>query len=179
MMSKALEQDRSWGAIFKKYGGTQSFETYEAIAEASGHSSKWVSRVAIFGKYAGPAGVATGVGVGAYHVYKAPEAERPRVAMQEAGGVGGGAVGVTVGTGLGTATAGGIAGLLGLSGPPGWLVLALGIGGGLLGGFGGSEGGKRLGGKAVDLIEDAAKAEVDLNQRFERAFTDPSIIGGW
>ena len=51
MMSEALEGERSWATMFNKYGGTNTFETYAAIAEASGRSSKLVTRLATGGRY--------------------------------------------------------------------------------------------------------------------------------
>jgi RHS repeat-associated protein len=149
-MSQMLEQDRSWETLFKNKGGTNSFETYAAIAKSSGKSAPSVTFLATAGKYAGPAALAFGAGVGAYNVATAPPDERPRAALVETGGFVGGGIGAEVGVAGGTAAAGGIAALLGLSGPPGWLVLGLGLVGGIAGGAAGSSGGRSLGGAVAD-----------------------------
>ncbi len=97
---------------------------------------------------AGPIGDVVEVGMGAKAVADAPPEERGRVAAEETGSLLGGAGGAAVGVAGGTAAAGGIAVLLGLSGPPGWLVLGLGVVGAGVGGYFGSEAG-RAGGRAL------------------------------
>jgi len=92
--------------------------------------------------YAGYAGDLVEISLGGKAVADAPIEQRPQVAMEETAGFVGGAAGTTLGATAGGAGAGLIAGALGLSGPPGWLVLGLGIIGGGLGGYGGSEGGR-------------------------------------
>jgi RHS repeat-associated protein len=157
LMSQALEGDRSWAVMFEKYGGTNTFETYEAIALASGRSSGWVTGLATVGKYAGPAGVIFGVGVATYEVATAPPGQQLRTASRETGGMAGGALGATGGTALGVGAAGVIAGACGLAGPPGWLVLLLGAVGGIAGGYAGSEGGRAGGGALYDAVEPKAE----------------------
>jgi RHS repeat-associated protein len=156
-MSRTLEQPRDWATMFEKYGGTDTFETYEAIARGAGKSSPAVSGVATFGKYAGPAGIVFGVGVAGYSIYEASPEERPRVAVQEATGMAGGVAGAEVGTAAGTGGAVGIAILPGLEGPPGWLVLVLGIGGGVVGGGVGSEAGRSAGGSLYDTVDQTTR----------------------
>ena len=68
----------------------------------------------------------------------------------------GGAAGATGGMAVGVLGAGGIATALGLSGPPGWLVAALGLIGGLGGGYGGSRAGRAGAGAAYDAAEQQA-----------------------
>ncbi|MCG3156422.1 MAG: hypothetical protein DKINENOH_03046 [bacterium] len=97
---------------------------------------------------AGPVGDVVEIGMGAKSVADAPPEERARVAYEETGSFMGGAAGAAVGTAGGAAAATGIAALLGLSGPPGWLVLGLGVLGAGAGGYFGSEGG-RAGGRAM------------------------------
>jgi len=153
-MSQLLESDRSWPAMFERYGGTDTFETYSRIAAASGRSAPAVTWAARVGRYAGPAGVALGVGVAGYEVATAPEGQRTRVAVRETGGIAGGGVGATAGTAGGSALAGGIAVMLGIeAGPPGWLVLGLGALGGLGGGVVGSEAGRAGAGAAYDSAD--------------------------
>ena len=135
VMSQALEQERSWTSMFSKYGGTSTFETYEAIALASGRSSRWASGLAGVGKYLGPLGVVVGLGVAGYEVSHAPPGQGLQTAVREGGGMVGGAVGATGGAALGAGAAVGVAAFLGLSGPPGWLVLGLGVVGGFAGGY--------------------------------------------
>jgi RHS repeat-associated protein len=165
LMSQALEGERSWTTMFNRYGGTHSFETYSEIAAASGRSSRLVTGLSTFGRYAGPIGVAVGVGVAGYEVSNAPPGEAPRVAVREAGGMVGGAAGATGGTALGTGTAMVVAGLLGLEGPPGWLVLVLGGAGGLAGGYGGSEGGRAGAGALYDAAVDESAAAYQEAER--------------
>jgi RHS repeat-associated protein len=149
VLSRAVEQPRDWATVFNKYGGTETFDTFENVARAAGRSSKSVTALATFGKYAGPLGTAAGVYVAGSEVYHAPEAERPRVAARESGGFVVGAVGSTAGTAGGTALGTIIVGALGIStGPGGWLILALGIGGGAAGGVGGSA----IGREAADVV---------------------------
>lgn len=105
---------------------------------------------------AGPAGDALEVVLGAKAVVDAPPEERLRVTAQKTGGFAGGMAGGALGVAGGTAAAGGIAVLLGLSGPPGWLVLALGVvgAGGL--GYAGSELGEAGGGALYDAAQSGA-----------------------
>jgi RHS repeat-associated protein len=152
LMSEMLEQPRTWELMVEKYGGAGQFETYVDIAAAAGRSRPSVQLLSHFSKVAGPAGVVVGIGVGVKAAHDAPPEERPRVATQEAGSFVGGAVGAEIGTAAGTAIAVGIAGALGLSGPPGWIVLTLGLAGGAAGGYYGSEGGRQGAGSLYDSI---------------------------
>jgi hypothetical protein len=58
-----------------------------------------------------------------------------------------------------------VAGLLGLEGPPGWLVLVLGGAGGLAGGYGGSEGGRAGAGALYDAAVDESAAAYQEAER--------------
>ena len=142
IMSEALEQPRDWATVFEKYGGQRNFETFEEVARASGRSAPSVTRLAAFGRVAGPVAVTVGVGLSVWRVSEARPQDRPRVIAEEAGATGGGALGASLGTAGGVGLAGLIVG--GASGPPGWLVLGLGIIGGGAGGYIGSEGGRGL-----------------------------------
>ncbi len=173
-MSGVLEQPRDWATVFERYGGTESFDTYEAVARGAGRSSRAVTGLATFGEYAGPIGLTIGFGVAGYEVYQAPEPERPRVAFREASGMGGGIVGMELGTAGGVALAGGIAIVCGLSGPPGWLVLVLGIGGGIGGGVAGTE----IGRATADYVyEEAESSWIELNRSLEQRFLTSITLG--
>jgi RHS repeat-associated protein len=153
VMSKALEGDRSWASLLEKYGTSDPYETAERIAQAAGRSRGSLRVLTKIGKVLGPVGVIFGGGVGIYAIYKAPAASRKRVAAEEAGGFAGGAIGGTVGTAAGVSAAGGIAVAIGIaSGPPGWLVLALGAIGGGVGGYYGAKHGRKAGGAIYDAL---------------------------
>lgn len=185
LMSRTLEQPRDWAKQFNRYGGTESFETYESIAKGAGRSSPSVTGLAKFGRVAGPAAAAFGLAAGGYELYEAPEAERPRVLTREVGGIAGGAAGSTLGTAGGTLGAAGLALLLGLEGPPGWLVLALGLGGGVAGGVGGSKAG-REGGEILhdSIIAPGMQRVVENEEKLRKAgVVNPYPVGlmsaGW
>jgi hypothetical protein len=93
--------------------------------------------------------------LGSTTVVDAPPEQRARVAAQKTGGFAGGMAGASLGAAGGTAAAGGIAALLKLSGPPGWLVLALGVVGAGALGYAGSEADEAGGG----ALHDAARSE--------------------
>jgi RHS repeat-associated protein len=146
LMSRALEQSRpEFSQLVDRYGGPGRFETYEEIVRAAGRSRPSMTAIARIGRVAGPCGLAVGVGVSGHAIYTAPPEERTRVVYEETGSFGGGALGGSAGAGVGVLAASGIATLLGLSGPPGWLVLGLGIVGGIGGGYLGSRGGRAVG----------------------------------
>ena len=174
-MSQTLEEAREFETLVQQYARPNQFETFEEVAHAAGRSRGSVTTLTRIGKVAGPAGVALGVGVGVYEVIEAPPEERPRVAARETGGFAGGAVGAEAGVATGTGLAVLIAGGLGLSGPPGWLVLALGIVGGGAGGYLGSEGG-RAGGEA--LYDAATSADTAEREALNDFYSDPYVIMG-
>ena len=154
LMSRRIELPRPFGELVDRYGGPGRFETYEQVAFKAGVSRPAFRGLVIFGRVAGPAFTIFGVGAAVYNVSRAPLRQRPRVMVQQAGSIAGGAVGATVGTGVGALGAGGIATILGLgSGPAGWLALGLGIVGGLGGGYAGSRGGDPAGGAAYGVLE--------------------------
>jgi RHS repeat-associated protein len=169
LMSEALDPPRNWGTVFEKYGNTRSFETFERIAEGAGRSNPNVTRLATLGKFAGPIAVGTGVVVSGVNVYQATPEDRPRVAVEELGATGGGAVGASLGTAGGVGLATLIAGALGLSGPPGWLVIGLGLVGGGVGGYGGSEAGRR---SAVPLVNVGLSLGEGYARSIERSNAD-------
>jgi RHS repeat-associated protein len=120
------------------------FVTAYQIAVKAGDSRPALKCLTKAGQYGGPIGTALGVGVAGYNIYEAAPAERGRVIVQEAGAFAGGAAGTEIGTAAGTGFGVWVAGLLGLSsGPAGWLVLGLAVGGGLAGGWAGGEAGRK------------------------------------
>lgn len=117
------------------------FDTYREIAKASGRSARSVTYLTQAGKVAGPVGLIFGASVGVHAVATAPPEERGRVAAEETGGFAGGALGGAAGTAGGVL----VAGLL-VSNPAGWIVLGLGVVGGIGGGYIGGELGRETGG---------------------------------
>lgn len=174
-MSEVLEEARDFESLAQRYAQPNQFDTFEEVARAAGRSRGSVTTLTRVGKVAGPVGVAVGVGVGVYEVVEAPPAERPRVAAREGGGVLGGAAGAEVGVAAGTGGAALIAGALGLSGPPGWLVLGLGFLGAIGGGYLGSEGG-RAGGEA--MYDAATRADDTYRQGLKDYYSDLYVIMG-
>jgi hypothetical protein len=158
MMSEAIDQKRTWESMLTKYGSeADEFATAENIARASGRSNKVMSRLSTAGRVLGPIGTALGVGQAGYQIANAEEGDRARVAGKESGSLVGGAIGGT----LGTLGALGIASLCGLTGPPGWLA-AIGILGGVGGGFLGSEAGGGIGEQIGTGFGRAAEAPGNL-----------------
>ncbi|MGC4065031.1 MAG: RHS repeat-associated core domain-containing protein [Polyangiaceae bacterium] len=139
MLSEAIERPMPFEQRLAMKGGP-TLSGYRAVAVSAGKSRAIVSAVAKFGKIAGPVGLAIGGGLGVKAVLEAPAEQQASVAVEEGAALGASALGATGGTALGVAGAGGIAGVLGISGPPGWLVLGLGLIGGLGGGYFAGEG---------------------------------------
>jgi hypothetical protein len=134
LLSEALETPLSFEERLASKGGA-SLSGYRDVAKSAGKSRALVSGLAKFGKVAGPVGLVVGGGLAISAVANAPPEEQTAQAVEEVAAFGGSAAGATGGTALGVAGAGGIAALLGLSGPPGWLVLGLGLVGGVGGGY--------------------------------------------
>jgi hypothetical protein len=149
VMSGALEGDRSWPTIIDKYSGgnAPSFDTYQTIAKGAGRSRGSVTTLTKIGKVGGPVATVVGAGVAAHEIANAPAQERGRVASRETGGVLLGAAGAT----LGSAAAVAGMGLL-VSNPVGWAVIGVGLAGAAIGGFIGSEAGKKAGQWLHDLF---------------------------
>lgn len=149
VMSEMLEQDRSWPAIRSKYsqGAEPDFGTWRRVAEATGRSSADMVLLTRVNRVLGPVGMVFGAGVAAYEVSQATDAEKPRVAAAETGGMVGGAVGGT----LGMVGGGLLVGAL-VSNPVGWAVIGVGLVGGALFGYLGSEGGRAAGGALYDAV---------------------------
>lgn len=149
VISEMLEQDRSWPTIVDKYsqGAEPDFNTWKRVASATGRSSKDMVLFTRVSKVLGPVGIVFGAGVAAYEVSQAPDAQKPRVAASETGGMVGGAVGGTLGM-----VGGGL--LLGalVSNPVGWAIIGAGLVGGALLGYAGSEGGRAAGGAIYDAL---------------------------
>jgi RHS repeat-associated protein len=176
MMSEALEQPREFSQLVQRYQAQNAFDTYEEVARAAGRSRGSLQTLTRVGRVAGPLATVAGVGIGVYNVVEAPPEEQPRVAAQESGGVLGGAGGATLGVAGGTAAATGIAAVLGLgSGPPGWLVLGLGLLGGGAGGYYGSAGGRAAGGA---LYDSAQLRDYQRSQEMNQFYSDPYVIMG-
>ena len=154
LMSEVLEQPREFGALVEHYRARDAFDTYEEVARAAGRSRQSMKTLYWFGKVAGPIGVGIGVGTSINYINNATPEERPRVIVEETGSFLGGAGGATLGVAEGTTVAIGIAALLGLaSGPPGWLVIGLGILGAGGGGYFGSEAGRTAGRNIYDVSQ--------------------------
>ncbi|MGF1585702.1 MAG: SpvB/TcaC N-terminal domain-containing protein [Bacteroidales bacterium] len=94
--------------------------------------------------FAGPIGDVIEIGFAVSTVAEAEPEQRAQVAREETAGFVGGAVGATVGIGAGGMGAAMIAGGLGLSGPPGWLVLGMGVLGAGLFGYAGDKMGRSM-----------------------------------
>ncbi|HUF54865.1 MAG TPA: RHS repeat-associated core domain-containing protein [Dehalococcoidia bacterium] len=174
-MSQVLEEVPDFESLAQRYAQPNQFDTFEEVARAAGRSRGSVTTLTRVGKVAGPAGVAFGVGVGVYEVVEAPPAERPRVAAREGGGVLGGAAGAELGFAGGTGLAVVIAGVAGLSGPPGWIVLGLGLVGAGAGGYFGSEGGRAAGGALYDASQ---SHDAQRRQEMNEFYSDPYVIMG-
>jgi hypothetical protein len=149
VISEMLEQDRSWPTIVNKYsqGAEPDFAAWKRVASATGRSSRDMVLFTRMSKVLGPVGMVFGAGVAAYEVSQAPDAQKPRVAASETGGMVGGAVGGTLGM-----VGGGL--LLGalVSNPVGWAIIGAGLVGGALVGYLGSEGGRAAGGAIYDAV---------------------------
>ena len=162
-MSEAIDAGRNFESSVGEYstrapGGKPNssptryaYTIAERVAEGSGRSNVWMTRVAKGGRVAGPIGIGVGLGIGIYNVANAPEGQRGRVAAGEIGNFVGGAVGFTLGMKAGVALAGGVTAFLAalgiVSNPVGW-VIGLGLLFGVLGAWAfGSVG--RAGGEAA------------------------------
>lgn len=147
-MSQAIDAGRTFESSVAEYSTrapgarTPSPTRYaytiaERVAEGSGRSNPWMSRLARGGRFLGPLGIAVGMGLAARNIRNASPEERGRVASGEIGNFAGGAAGVTLGMSAGVAFAGGVSGLLiglGLiAGPIVWLAIGLGILGAIAG----------------------------------------------
>jgi hypothetical protein len=115
-----------------------AFQVAEDVAKAAGKSRGGLSGLLLrSGKWLGPIGIAVGVGLAANEIAEAPPGQGGRVASREIGAFFGGLLGAELGAGAGVALAGGVSGfLIGLgivSGPVGWLAIALSIVGGIAG----------------------------------------------
>jgi L-aminopeptidase/D-esterase-like protein len=141
-MSGAIDARRTFESSVAEYstrapGGktpspTRSAFTIAArVAEGSGRSNVWMTRLARGGRVLGPIGVAVGLFFGGRNVYNAPPEEQGRVAAGEVGNFAGGMVGASLGMSAGVALAGWGSAMLvtaGLAaGPIGWLAIGLGI----------------------------------------------------
>jgi RHS repeat-associated protein len=147
-MSQAIDAGRNFQTSVAEYSArapgarTPSPHRYaytiaERVAEGSGRSHPWMSRLARGGRVLGPLGIAIGLGFAGSNIYNADSADRGRVTAGEVGNFAGGMIGVSLGMSAGVALAGGVSGLLiGLgiaAGPIGWLAIGLGILGGIAG----------------------------------------------
>jgi hypothetical protein len=147
-MSQAIDAQRTFESSVAEYSRrapgarTPSPTRYaytiaERVAEGSGRSNPWMSRLARGGRVLGPLGVAVGLGFAGRNIYNASPEQRGRVAAGEAGNFVGGMVGVSLGMSAGVALAGGVTGfLIGLgvvAGPIGWLAIGLGVVGAIAG----------------------------------------------
>jgi RHS repeat-associated protein len=147
-MSQAIDAARTFESSVAEYStrapGARTpsptryaYTVAERVAEGSGRSNVWMSRLAGGGRVLGPLGILAGLGLGARNVYNAPPEERGRVAAGETGNFAGGMAGASLGMSAGVALAGGVSGfLIGLgviAGPIGWLAIGLGILGGIAG----------------------------------------------
>jgi RHS repeat-associated protein len=134
-LSKVLDMGRDFASSVREYSvrtpGSQTsaptryaFTIANRVAEGSGRSNKWMSRLAKGGKILGPLGIAVGVGIGGYNISQAPEGKKGRVAAGEIGSFIGGAIGFSLGMEAGVGAGLFMAAALG-SNPVGW---AIGIG---------------------------------------------------
>lgn len=164
-MSEAIDAGRTFESSVAEYAirapGARTpsptryaFTIAERVAEGSGRSNPWMSRLARGGRILGPLGIAVGLGFAARNIYNAPPEERGRVASGETGNFAGGLVGASLGMGAGVALAGGVSGfLIGLgliAGPIGWLAIGLGILGGIAGAWAFGNLGRGIGEAAYD-----------------------------
>lgn len=162
MMSQAIDEGTDFAASVARYAErapgsrvpaptTDRFVIAARVAEASGRSNVWMSRLAKGGRVLGPIGVAVGVGFAGHAIANASPEQRPRVIASESGNLIGGALGATAGTAAGVALAGGVALLIGC-GPIGWLALGLGILGGIAGAWLFGNLGRSAGERAYDAL---------------------------
>lgn len=164
-MSKAIDAGRTFESSVAEYAtrapGARSpsptryaYTIAERVAEGSGRSNPWMSRLARGGRVLGPLGIVVGLGFAARNIYNAPPEERGRVASGETGNFAGGLVGASLGMSAGVALAGGVSGfLIGLglvAGPIGWLAIGLGILGGIAGAWAFGNLGRGIGEAAYD-----------------------------
>ncbi|NWF68999.1 MAG: hypothetical protein HXY40_07930 [Chloroflexi bacterium] len=134
--------------------GRTNEQIIEGAGRASGGASRWAGRLRIAGRIA----IVLDLGIAGYNIATAPEVDRPRVLMQEAGALAGAWAGGVAGAEGGAALGGWIGGLVagvptaGAGAAPG-----VGIGatvGGIIGGIGGAIGGAWAGRKAGDALAD-------------------------
>lgn len=153
IVSRAIDEPRDWSYISRRYAKANPFDTYEAIAAASGRSRPELRALQRFGRFLGPVATLAGTAVATKAIVQAEPSERTRVIAQEAGGFVGGAIGANLGAAAGVSVVTGIAAVAGVSsGPPGWVVLVASLVGGGIGGYYGSDTGRNIGDDAYSHL---------------------------
>lgn len=114
--SKAIEVDRSWGALVQKYGKDhKNFDLYRTIAHKSGTSSPGATRLAAVGGVLAAGAVVKGVSDAVREVQAVPLEQKPGVIIQQGVQAAGGAIGANLGAmavrGLAVAVGAGSGGL--------------------------------------------------------------------
>jgi RHS repeat-associated protein len=147
-MSEAIDAGRTFESSVAEYAtrapGSKTpsptryaYTIAERVAEGSGRSNLWMSRLARGGRILGPVFMAAGLIFAARNIYRASPERRGLVASGETGNFVGGIFGASVGMSAGIALAGGVSGfLIGLglvAGPIGWLAIGLGFLGAIAG----------------------------------------------
>lgn len=129
--------------------GRTNQQIIDSSGQVSGNATKWAGRLRIAGRIT----IAIQIGVAIYNVASAPEVDRPRVLIEEAGGLAGALAGGVAGAALGAKTGAVIGGAItgvptaGAAAPAGAGIGATigGILGGIGGAFAGAWGGRSLG----------------------------------
>lgn len=127
---------RTWENLLKRQAarGNTGSSAYEALIGSATRSNvgvnESIARGAKLLKGGGGVLAVAGLGLTAYDIYKAPQEQRGAVATRHAIGFAGGLVASEIGVGLLTIGAG-----LLLATPPGWVVLAVGLVAGAVGGY--------------------------------------------
>jgi hypothetical protein len=137
-MSNAIDQPRVFEELAEKYKQPNPKDTYKDVAKAAGRSNSGLKHVIKLGKIGGPVTTALDGGLAIYNINEAAPEDRNRVIVEESAGFVGGAAGGTLGTALATGAATIVFGAIGVT-PIGWVVILVGIGGGAVGGYYGSE----------------------------------------
>ena len=105
---------------------TDPYIIAERVAEGSGRSNIWMSRLSKTGKVLGPIAFAVGLYFAIKDIINAPEGQRLKVALGELGSFAGGAIGFSYGMEAGVALAGGVATFMAalgiVSNPVGWAI---------------------------------------------------------
>lgn len=127
LMSRVLDQDRSWSYVTRKYGGERSIQMYEDIADASGRSRGGLKFLSKLGRVTGPVGIVYGAAVSIDAVADAEPGMRGQVAAAEASSHLAGAAGYSAGMAVGALAGKGLIALGVAAGPAGWVALGVGL----------------------------------------------------